>query len=548
MKGLKTLTLMQLKDKLDLSCFASVKKTIFKVVLSILKFAVITAIIYFAFYILNYLRIVSILPGIPQNFFSLIFIIMILLSIFVCTFGLTNNLYFAKDNQFLLTMPANKIKVFTSKLLVYFIYEFLRNIYFMLPLFIAYGFINTLPFYYYIWILIPLILVTAFCVALGALLSIPAMLITVFLKKNKWLEICSLTIFLALCIFGVILLINAIPENFDLLGSWGTTFWKVQNFIESFNNIFLPLSWLAISVVGERYGISNILFSKNQFLALLFVLVFIIIVISLSYLIVKPLYLKMSSYPFEYNRKKVTKKIHNKKLSTYMTLFKKDVLLNYRVSEKFVSLLFIIIAMPLAIFLLNKLYSAMDTRLSGAFMVVAFNLLIILLFTLSSNTAFSHIYSEEGNSAYLMKTSPKPFVTLLFSKLLVNIISMSASLLLTCFIFTSFVDYNIWTTILIFLICECVYLSHLFWSAELDVMNPQNAQYQITGTHINNPNEVKSSLLVFILSALFAFLTYFYISENESLVWYKILFFAALFLAFRIWSYVNKIKVYFKEK
>ena len=50
MKGLKTLVMMQLKDKLDMSFAKSVKQTIFRVVFSLLKFAVITAVIYLAFY------------------------------------------------------------------------------------------------------------------------------------------------------------------------------------------------------------------------------------------------------------------------------------------------------------------------------------------------------------------------------------------------------------------------------------------------------------------------------------------------------------------
>ena len=85
-------------------------------------------------------------------------------------------------------------------------------------------------------------------------------------------------------------------------------------------------------------------------------------------------------------------------------------------------------------------------------------------------------------------------------------------------------------------------------SAEYDIMRPQTEQYQTTGGHINNPNDTKSSIMSVVLSALFAFLTYFFISEDVSLVWIRVFVFVAGFLALRIWLYINKIKVYYKEK
>ena len=73
MSGLKALTMMQLKDKIDMSFLGSTKKTIFKVVLSLLKFIIITALIWVGFFLLDYLNLVSLLPGIPQEVFAIVF-------------------------------------------------------------------------------------------------------------------------------------------------------------------------------------------------------------------------------------------------------------------------------------------------------------------------------------------------------------------------------------------------------------------------------------------------------------------------------------------
>ena len=237
MEGLLTLTKMQLKDKIDFSAFKSVKKAIFKVVLTLLKFVVITAIIYVGFYVLSYLRLISLLPGIPQTFLTIVFTFMYSLSIIVCVFGMMKSFYFAKDNQVLLTMPVSRTTVFTSKLVVYYIYEFIRNLTYFLPLFVAYGMINSVPWFYYLWLIPMMFILTLLPVALGALLSIPLLLITTIVKNNKWLEYILVALFIGGIVTLLVLTINAIPENFDLIGSWGTTFWEIQDFLAKFTKI-----------------------------------------------------------------------------------------------------------------------------------------------------------------------------------------------------------------------------------------------------------------------------------------------------------------------
>ena len=175
MRSLRTLVNMQLKDKLNLSFLRSAKGIVFKVLSSIIKFAVTCVLIYLAFYILSYMRLVSILPGIPSSVLVVIFTIMLLLSIIFCTIGLVKSLYYAKDNPLLLTMPVERVLVFVTKIIVYYIYEILRNVYYLLPLFLAYGLMNNLPIIYYLWIVLMLPIVSAIPVCFGVILSVPLM-------------------------------------------------------------------------------------------------------------------------------------------------------------------------------------------------------------------------------------------------------------------------------------------------------------------------------------------------------------------------------------
>ena len=548
MNKFNALVMMQLKDKVDFSFTKSKKATIFKVVLGILKFAIITAVFYFAFFILEYLRLVSLLPGIPQNFFNALFIIMFLLSVIVCTFKLMNNLYFTKDNPLLLTLPTDRTSIFTSKIIVYYLYELIRNLSYMLPLFVAYGIINGLPLYFYLWLVVAYPIITALPVVIGALLSIPLMYITIFIKQFKTLQISLTVIGLAGVVALLIFIISKIPANIDLISSWGTTYWQIQDFLSSFNQIFAPITYIVTFVIGARAGSVNQFFILDQFWCFLGIVLCILLVLGLSYLIVRPLFFKMASSPFEYRKRKITKHKNIKAEKPFASSVKTEFLINLRTPQKLISLLTIMIGMPIAIYLLNKIFMAMDTSFAGASMAITFNILMILLFALSSSTSIAYVYSEEGASSYLKKSIPQPYLKSLFSKLVINISAITIGILASVIIVASFMHYSAINAIIIFLIIEMAYITHILWSAELDIMNPQTEQYKTTGTHSMNPNEVKSTIYALLMSAIIAVLVYFFISEDFNSVWWKVMIFVALFMVLRIWLYINKIKVYYKEK
>lgn len=546
--GLKTLCVMQIKDKMDLSYLKNIKKAIFKIVFDILKFALITAIIYFGLYVLSYLRLVSLLPGIPQNFYVVIFTFVLLLSIIMCTIGLVKSLYFAKDNSMLLTMPVGRGQVFLSKIIVFGIYELSRNLTFILPLFISLGVINKLQILYFFWIPFATIIFTLISVSIGSLLSIPLLFLKNIIKWHKVLEYAIVIILVSGISVLLILLINAIPENFDLVGTWGTTFWRIQAFLNKMNEIFLPFYAVAIAMVGCRYGISNQFFGKDQVICLLIILCAIVAILALTFGIVSPIYFRMASTPFEYEKGKVEKKFKNNKLSSFKSNVKKDILLVYRTPEKFYSLIAITIGMPLAIFLLNKIYSAMDTRLAGTNMSIAFNILMIMLISLSSSTSLSHIISEEGGASYLIKTLPSNYLKTIVAKLFLNFGCVAISLLGAVVIFAIYIKIAWGNAIVLYVSLLSFFVGHMLYSVELDVLTPETEKFQQEGMNLNSKNDLKSVLMAFALSILVAFITYFFISENMYTIWFKILFIAIIYISYRVYLFVNKIKVYYKER
>lgn len=545
---LKTLCEMQLKNKLDVAYLKNRKATIFKIVFGLVKFVCITAVIYFGLYILSYLRLVSLLPGIPQNFYVVLISLSLLLSIIVCTFGLVKSLYFAKDNSLLLTMPVKRNQIFLSKLIVYFVYELFRNITFVLPLFLSLGVINKMPIYFFLWMPFAVVIFTLVTMSCGALLSIPLLFLENIIKSNKVLEYMLVFLIVVGVSILLILFINAIPENFDLVSSWGTLFWKVQDVLKEIINILLPLSIVSIAMIGTRYGISNGLFDNKQLLYLVLVVCFLVLILGIVYLVVKPLYFRLASFPFEYKKKVMGERKINKKLSVFSSNLKKDILLIYRTPEKFYSLVLVFVGMPLAIFLLNKIYSAMDTRLAGTNMSIAFNVLMILLICLSSNVELAHIISEEGGASYLIKTHPKLYIKSILSKLAVNIICVSISLLFTVVVFVVYMGIGAIQTIIIYFSLLSFYMGHMFYSVELDVLYPETDRCQTEEGNVGGKNDLKALIMAFTLSIVIAIITYFLINENVYTIWYKIFAIATLYISYRTYLFVNKINVYYKER
>ena len=548
MKGLKTLVMMQLKDKLDLSFAKSVKQTIFRIVFSLLKFASMTAVIYLAFYFLSTLRLTSLNKGIPTNFFSIIFSVMIVLSILVEIFGLNKNLYLAKDNQVLLTMPTSRQTVFFSKMIVYLCYEFIRNMFYIVPLLVAYGMINNMPIFFYPWTIVANLIITLFTTSIASLLSIPFLFLSLFLKRVKVLEY-----FVVSCVIGgiltvVILIINAIPANIDILGNWGTIFWDLQDIFAKFVADFYILYRFTMAFVGFRYGLSNVFFGSVQVETLLIVCALTVVTLVATYFLIRPLYFRMASKPFEFTKKPHLTQKRNVEHSAFVGSLKKEFIMTSRSSEKFNPLVLTTVFLPLAIFLLNKIFVAMDTRLAGTYMSMSFNILLILLVVLSTNAMVSKLYSEEGLSGFINKTVPATYTKVLLSKLVIYAIFMGVSILASTIIFSIFSKFTALQGISIFLTLLGIYLGHMFWSASLDIMNPQTEQYVTTGTHVNNPNETKTTLIAFLMSAVMTFVFYFLISESSKYVFAKVLGIAVIYFGWNLFMYLSKIKTFFKEK
>ena len=554
-RALVTLVKMQLKEKMDLGYLRSRKKLIFKATWLFIEFAAITAIIAVIFHFVKLLSLFSLTHDVPVSVISLAFGIMLALSLITDTIGLMKSLYFSKDNTVLLTFPATPSLVFFSKLATYYVYEFRKSFMFTIPMFIAYGLVvrgyglgDPKGLLFYPWLILMFILISSIPVLLAALLSIPAMFVYLFLNRVKILQYLLYTAIGGSAILLVWWLIGLIPEDINFIESWGNTYWEIQAFLDGYVSAFAPIYSFTELIVGRTVGLSSVVFHAGT-LPSLFLLVGIgCVLLLLCFLCSKPLFYRMASTPFEFKKKDKIKARKNRKTFPFLSAVKKEYVIGLR-SNAFIKLGgVLIVIMPMAIYLLNKIYSAMDTRFIGTQMTVCFNIIIILLIMLMTNIDIASVYSRDGSSSYLNKVQPTPYATLLISKLIFPMIIALVGLLFTVNVFAIEAGFSKTDATLIGIMIYGVYVAHLFSCAESDIMNPQYEQYATFNEQTNNPNETGAGISAILLSAVVFAITFFLSSRNDAGVWLKLAIVAVVFAIFKVFTYLSKIKAFYKEK
>ena len=548
---------MQLKEKTDMSFLKSVKKTIFRVVFLILDFAAITAICFVLFYLIKLLKILDPIEGrISANILTSVMAVILSLSVIFTTGGLVNSLYLSRDNLVLLTFPAKPTIVFLSKLLVYFIHELKKNFMFLVPLFFAYGMVLGYPIYYYFWIVVNFVFIALVPVLIASLLSMPALFIFQFVKKYKLVQYALAFVGFALLTWLVLIIVRHLPAEINFLKN-GIPTDAIARLTAGVAKYFPPIAWLTVLLIGSPYSattINGIQTTRPQlfigstapiFAGFFFAIVALVV---LNLLLARPLFYKMASKPFEFSKKTRIKERKNYKTPVLLSATKKEWMVVLRDNTILSLIAQLLVVMPLAIVLLNSLYAVMTKDLNGVQMTVVFNFIIILLLSLSSNIRIASAYSQDGSSAYLNKVQPSTYGSLLFAKLTVNMVMGLLGIVLTTFVYSFYYTVGSVNLYLFAFTAYALYIAHLFWSAEMDLMNPQYEQYATFAEQSNNPNENKSSLLMFVLSFLFALVIFVLVGEGITKIWIKASVVALVLAIFKIFTFFLKIKIYYKEK
>lgn len=556
MNDIKTLIIMQLKDKLDIGFIKDRAQLIRKIVFFVVRFLIVAAIAFGLFFVSSFLKIFHNSPFLPTSVMTMVMTIILLISTFTCTIELIKSLYMSQDNQVLITYPISANRVFLSKIVVFYIYEIYKNVTFTLPIFIAYGLLSPVSWFFYIWVFLSFFFISMIPVVLGVVLSIPGLFIMRFLNRFRIIKVLFFILILGAFIYILANLFLLIPNEINVLNYWGPIKVLLSNVTDFFQRYFLIIYALVIMVVG-KYDVSMNYSYLNFDVWLIFLsLILVMAILFFSvYFLSRFIFIKMTSASFEFEKRSKIKALMNRRLPRFFSFILKELRLISRTGEFTYNFIATYVSIPLFILLINQIFSSMDLYANGQFIVQSFNILIIMLPLLASNSLVATMYSKEGRTAYLKRTKPVAIIFPLLAKLLPNIVLSLVSLGVSLYIFNDYFNYIPINIAFLCLALAFVQIGHLLFCALMDLMNPQNEQYATAGEQISNPNEIKATIFAFILAFLVALITLAFLLEEQfkpevdfNLAFLKIALIGIIFVGVAIYMFVEKIKAYYYDR
>lgn len=502
------------------------------VLLRVLAVICITAAVYGVLFFFDFIMALKV----NEAFLLFLVGLILLISVIGNTYELMKTLYLGRDNPILFALPANHQEVFLAKLAVFCIDEFFKGLYTLLPVFLAFGAFGGLTVGYLLNLPLLLILLPVLPVLLGAVLSMPAMLIRQLLKRLPYLTLLLGVLLGGALGWGLIALMELVPVPLRLLALYTTFMGKVNVFISEVNQYLF----------GVR-NLVNLLFAGRTLWDYLIVFGLLIVLLLLVYFLAMPFYFRIVAQYSE----SVSARRHRadkKARSVFGTFFVKEIRMIFRTPSALGAYLYTLISFPVLMYVVNTLFAAINTDLQGDLLVISFNVLIGLVLCAAGNSMCANAVTSEGMEFWVLKTAPSKTYQIAWAKILVNAVASTLAVLLG-FVALSAVTALSWTDRIFLLITLLLFdFAHLFWSFQLDLLDPHILDFSVRGNSASNPN-VGKSMGVGLLMALFLclFCVFFFLKEGWMGGWIRILCAAVFFCLLRLVLFMANLRVYFKR-
>lgn len=533
LQRLKALTLMQLQNRKFIRSLRNVKTSSAYVSIRVLLMAIITVICYFVLYFLRTFMALNV----DKSLLLFIVGLMQILSIIFITVALTNELYLSKDNAILFSLPVKNNEILFSKLIVFYIKEFNKNLFFIIPLFFAFGVYFGLSILYFLNLFLIVFILPLFPILIGALMSIPYSYFKKALKRIPFLKSILIIGTSLLIWFFVVKIMNMLPTPLRLIEIYNQFIHWVYSVLNTFN-----------SYLSFYNNLINILFATRLFIDYLIILALIAGLIFMIYFISMPIYFKIVNKLNEIEKLIIIKRTHkNNPSKNFKVFLTKEFRSMSRDADRFTEYIISIISFPFILYVLNIIFSAINTNQLGDILVIGFNLIVGLMILMSANSITSAVLSSEGGEFGILKTIPNKTQNVIWAKLLINLFVSTLAIIF------GFVELHLITEIstvylmLLSIVFLLVNSGHILWSIQLDLLNPQFALYKEKGSNPHNPNIAKSVLIGTLLSFVFGFISIYFMNMNMSTGWINLIAIAFAFLLLRIFLLTKNIKVYYKR-
>ncbi|MBQ2723728.1 MAG: hypothetical protein IJF72_03670 [Clostridia bacterium] len=384
------------------------------------------------------------------------YFVIIFATSFACVEKMRSTFSQQKDKHLFLRLPIKQQTLFMSKLCTLMIWNYALNFCLIVPVNVIFALAVDVGatfwlFTMVVWLTMPLV---AFLIA--TLFVIPYIKFMEFISNKYWL------IFILLSV----LLIVAFVLYSLLLG-------LVQSLLETgsikhlFNEAFVTTLQTMLNVYPIN-AFANIIFGQNLFVSLTLAVALAGLSVLVVYTISKHLYYatlyknEIVSQPFQKSR-------NYNQLNPLISLIKKEFVTVFRNPNQLFSYFAIATAMPFMVYSCYTLFESLIENALGLSLTFPLALLILLVFSILTNTFCATNVSRDGLTALKSKVFPVKAKTLLLAKVLFCAIVSSLSVLAST-ILLGFATSLSWTDALIATFVGLVFsTAQIFVATKMDL-------------------------------------------------------------------------------
>jgi ABC-2 type transport system permease protein len=271
-----------------------------------------------------------------------------------------------------------------------------------------------------------------------------------------------------------------------------------------------------------------------------------------------PLYFSLASSSRELSNKKKRSSVNKVSKSTFLTFFKKEWLLSIRDFGEFINNYIFMFATPYVLFVMVGFYSSIDLNELGVYMAVVFSAFVALVMSSASNTSSALAITKEGSEFVLLKTVPADASKMVWAKIFFNLIFSTIMIIVSfslVIIFGPMLDKGqngiewkwllnndwLWLMMVATIIINA---AMIFWSLQIDIMNPKLREYASSGDVSGMNNASKSIMIGLIVSVLFTVISLLVLLDGSNMVvnWCIILGICVAFFAARLYLFISHLK------
>lgn len=534
-----TLIKLNLSDKINLRLLRN--GGIRFIVFYVAALAIFSYVSYLCFSIFKGFTGLDISPNKP--FIHLFIYFVLIISVISASFSLTTNLYEDVHNRILLPLPVTRSQIYFSKLFSSLILELRKSGIVYFAILMGYGMtFKLVTFVYFIKVVSLCLIFPFFIILFGQFLSIVLFLVKVGLKRIPFVNIL-------LAIGFVTLAVVIINHGTGLLVRKGEA--SLYNLLIGLHNLFnngfnrvTKFSYFSRQIINYLFA-----YKIKAFIALIKVIAYLTVLALVSY-VNSFFYYKI----YDLNNQKGTT-VKGKRFINTWRVSRLPIFFSYVVKEAkemqrdprlFNMTMAYSVLMPLLFYFLNRLFKTLTLSPYGHGIVFFAQIFLGLLLLTTANIMASTVITRDGGASYLLKTSPRDVRYLVLAKL-----GIIFTLSFVIIVFSLFLNFRIGLfslaeTILMHLLFLVGTFIHIIWSAEFDIKDPLDDEYQETGVLDENKNVTRSIGLGIIFSIIVsAFVILFYKQLNVTglMIAIGILM---VFLVYRIVLAFFKINVYIR--